>query len=246
MDRAKQGFEERTYRDLMRPHDLVSFRVTVQETDLFLAATKDLAAKTRDSVYRHRYAIETYIASHPVFLDSLVPLEDDPLAPGIVREMLRSAQKAGVGPMAGIAGAIAHFVGDDLLAHSEEVIVENGGDIYIKSARKRRVAVYAGSSPLSMKIGIVVPPEKTPIGVCTSSGTVGPSLSFGRADAACILSSSPTLADAAATAVGNRVKSKKDIDIGLGRAKEIDGVLGALVIIGDAMGVWGDIELVRI
>ncbi len=240
-----EGIGERKYRNLIRSHGLVTFQVTVQETDLFVMAEKALVGETRDAVIRHRHSIEAYMATHSLFRESLVPLKDDPLAPRIVREMLRASQSCGVGPMAGIAGAISHFVGEDLLSLSRDVIVENGGDIYIKSSTERRVAIYAGASPLSLKVGVVISPDKTPIGVCTSSGTVGHSLSFGRADAVCIVSRSPTLADAAATAVGNRVGSKEDIEAGLALAQKIEGVLGAMIILGDGLGVWGDIELVR-
>jgi ApbE superfamily uncharacterized protein (UPF0280 family) len=241
-----EGIGEREYRNLVSARDLVTFRVTVQETDLFVMAEKRLSRETRDAVVRHRHSIEAYIASHSQFRESLIPLQDDPLAPKIVREMLQASQECGVGPMAGVAGAMSHFVGEDLLNHSRDVIVENGGDIYMRSSKKRRVAIYAGQSALSLKIGVVIPSKKTPVGVCTSSGTVGHSRSFGKTDAVCIVSKSSTLADAAATAVGNSVMSKNDIETGLTRARQIDGVMGVVVVVADALGVWGDIEIVRI
>jgi hypothetical protein len=241
-----EGMTERTYRHRVHGRGLVSFRIVVQETDLLVMAKRRLERETKDAVLRHRRTIETYRAAHSHFSDALIPLDEDPLAPEIVREMLWAGQKCGVGPMAGVAGALAHFVGQDLLTFSEDVIVENGGDIYLKSSEMRRVAVYAGSSPLNLRVGVVIRPEQTPLGVCTSSGTVGHSRSFGRVDAACVISANPTLADAAATAVGNRIHSRTDVDHGLRLAREIDGIQGALVIVGDAMGVWGDVELVRI
>jgi hypothetical protein len=97
-----------------------------------------------------------------------------------------------------------------------------------------------------MKIGIVIEPGETPLGICTSSGTVGHSLSFGKSDAVCVLSKSAALADAAATAVGNIVREKKDIERGLERGKEIEGVSGVLIIVGEKMGAWGDIHLTRL
>jgi ApbE superfamily uncharacterized protein (UPF0280 family) len=148
--------------------------------------------------------------------------------------------------MAAVAGAVAEFVSKGLLELSEEVIVENGGDIYMATCRTRTIGIYAGDSPLSLKVGILVQAEDSPLGICTSSGTVGPSLSFGTADAICILSKSAALADAAATAVGNKVKTKRNIEAGLETGKNIEGVLGALIIIGDRMGVWGNIQLVQL
>jgi len=239
-------YEKRTYRDLVKTDDLVQFEVIVKETDLLVRAERDLSREARESVLKYRHQLETYIAMNPGFQQSLVPLPEDPYAPEIVKEMFQTSQRAGVGPMATVAGAMADLVSKDLLNLSQEVVVENGGDIYLASSKERTVGIYAGDSPLSLKIGIVISPDETPLGVCTSSGTVGPSLSFGNANAVCILSKSSALADAAATAVGNVVKGKKDISLGLGRAREIEGVLGTLIIVEEKMGVWGKIRLTRI
>jgi ApbE superfamily uncharacterized protein (UPF0280 family) len=239
-------YEKRIYRDLVKTDDLVKFEVIVKETDLLVRAESDLSKEARDSVLTYRHQLETYIAMNPGFQKSLVPLPEDPYAPEIVKQMIQTSQWAGVGPMATVAGAMADLVSRDLLKLSKEMIVENGGDIYLASSRERTIGIYAGDSPLSLKIGIVISPEETPLGVCTSSGTVGPSLSFGKANAVCILSKSAALADAAATAVGNVVKEKKDVSSGLGRAREIDGVLGILIIVEEKMGVWGRIKLTRL
>jgi len=239
-------FEKRTYRNLVKTDDLVKFEVIVKETDLLVRAKSDLFRETRESVLKHRRQIEAYIEVNPEFQRSLIPLKEDPYAPEIVREMIRTSRLAQVGPMAAVAGAMAESVSKDLLKLSEEVVVENGGDIYLATSRERTIGIFAGDSPLSLKIGIVIGPEDSPLGVCTSSGTVGPSLSFGKADAVCILSKSAALADAAATAVGNIVKEKKDIESGIERGKEIEGILGALIIVGEKMGVWGNVNLTRL
>jgi len=238
-------YEERTYRNLVKTDDLTKFEVIVKETDLLVRAESNLFNETRESVLKYRHQLETYITMNPEFQRSLVPLSEDSYAPEIVREMIRVSQMAQVGPMASVAGAMAEWVSKDLLKFSKEVIIENGGDIYLATARERIIGIYAGLSPLSLKIGIVIRPEESPLGICTSSGTVGHSLSFGKADAVCIVSKSAALADAAATAVGNVVQEKKDIEKGLEKGKEIEGVLGALIIIGEKMGVWGNIELTR-
>jgi ApbE superfamily uncharacterized protein (UPF0280 family) len=94
-------------------------------------------------------------------------------------------------------------------------------------------------------VSIKVRKEEMPLGVCTSSGTVGHSLSFGCADACCVKSGSAALADAAATAIGNIVKSEKDIQNGLTTGMKIEGVLGIVIIIGGQLGAAGDIELVK-
>jgi ApbE superfamily uncharacterized protein (UPF0280 family) len=239
-------YEKRTYRNLVKTDDLIKFEVIVKETDLLVRAERDFSKEVRESVLKYRHQLETYIATNLEFQRSLVPLMDDPYAPEIIQEMIRTSRLAGVGPMAAVAGAMAECVSKDLLKLSKEVIVENGGDIYLATSRERTIGIYAGDSPLSLKIGIVISPEDSPLGVCTSSGTVGPSLSFGKADAVCILAKSSALADAVATAVGNIIKEKKDIELGLGRGREIAGVLGALIIVEEKMGVWGNVKLIQL
>jgi uncharacterized protein len=237
-------YEERTYRNKISNQILESFHVTIRETDLFILADSDFTNLSLQSVHKHRGYIESYIKNHPVFLTSLVPLKQDNHAPDIVRDMLKSAVIANVGPMASVAGAIADYVGRDILKESKNVIIENGGDIFIKTEEEVTVGVFAGESPLTYRVKILIRPDEMPVGVCTSSGTVGPSLSFGRADAICVLSKSATMADAAATAIGNLVKSKHDIKNALELGINIEGVSGILIIVGDQMGLRGKIELV--
>jgi hypothetical protein len=173
----------------------------------------------------------------------LVPIPYDEFAPDIVRDMMKVSAKTSVGPMAAVAGAMAEYIGRDLLQHTRNMIIENGGDIYLKCINDVHVGFFAGRSPLTDRVSIKVRKEEMPLGICTSSGTVGHSLSFGCADACCVKSGSAALADAAATAVGNLVKSKKDIKNALKAGMEIEGVLGIVIIVGDQLGVMGDVEI---
>lgn len=237
-------YEERTYRNLISKNNLKTFNITIAESDLFISSDIDLSISAKKSLLHHRSLLENYIKKHPQFLTSLLPLPEDNLAPAIVRDMLINSSICGVGPMASVAGAIAQFVGDDLFDFTETLIIENGGDIYLKSKDKLTVSVYAGESPLSYKVNFIVKPENTPLGVCTSSATVGPSLSFGKADAVCVISPSATLADAAASAIGNKVKSKRDIKSVLDFGIKIKGVTGIIIIMGSEMGAMGEVELI--
>lgn len=237
-------YQERTYRNLINKDNLISYNVRIEESDLLISSDCDLTKKALESLACHRHGLETYIKNHPVFLDSLTPLPEDKLAPPLVREMLIKSQICGVGPMAGVAGAIAEFVGNDLISHTRNLIVENGGDIFLFSQKNLIVSVFAGDSPLSFNVNFVVKPEDTPMGICTSSATVGPSLSFGHADAVCVISESATLADAAASAIGNRVKTKEDIRPALNFGIKIKGVQGIIIIMGKDMGVIGKVELI--
>jgi len=144
--------------------------------------------------------------------------------------------------MAAVAGAVNEAVGLAIADRAEDFYLENGGDVFLRTAAPCVAAVYAGSSPLSMKTGIRLPPGSW--GVCTSSGTVGPSLSFGRADAAVAVSPDPVLADACATRLGNMISKAGDIAPALEAICAISGVTGALGICGGAIGALGDIEVV--
>jgi ApbE superfamily uncharacterized protein (UPF0280 family) len=237
-------YEERTYRNLITKHNLKSYNVSVAESDLFISSDVNLAAEAKKSLLHHRTLLENYIKKHHKFLTSLLPLPGDNLAPAIVRDMLINSDSCMVGPMASVAGAIAQFVGQDLMSFTETLIIENGGDIFLKAKDKLTVSIFAGESPLSYKVNFILKPENTPLGICTSSATVGPSLSFGKADAVCVISKSATLADAAASAIGNKVKSKNDIKKALDFGMKIKGITGIIIILGSEMGVIGEIELV--
>ena len=241
-----QGYQDRNYRNLLLDQGLISFQVKVKETDLFIRAKENLQESAFQSILRYRYQLEQYISRHPEFLRSMVPLADDAFAPPIVRDMIRAAQSAGVGPMAAVAGAMAESVGRDLLQETTDVIVENGGDIFLLASQELKVGIFANTSPLSFRVGLRIPSARHGWGVCTSSGTFGHSLSLGRADAVCVLSPSAALADAAATAVGNLVASPSDLPCGLAKAKTIQGLKGTVIIVGDKLGAWGEVELVEI
>jgi len=236
-------YQPRTYRNWIKDKDLVSFSVVVKETDLYIRASTNLKRKAHKLVLKYRDILERYIDQHPLFLTSLEPLPFDNDAPLIVKEMCRATEAVGVGPMASVAGAMSEFIGEELLAYTPEIIIENGGDIYLKSLKKRVVGIYAGKSPLTGKIGLEVEADDTPLGICTSSGTVGYSLSFGRADAVVIVAKSAILADAAATAIGNVIVEPTDIPKGIERAKSINGLKAVVLIEGEMVGMWGDIKL---
>ena len=245
MEGNSEEYRERTYRNRTVKNDLRYFNITVRETDIFAYTDSILTSVALDSVHRHRSSIESYILEHREFLNSLTPVAYDRWAPEIVRDMMEASEKAGVGPMASVAGAVAEHVGRDLLHHSRNAIVENGGDIYLNTINNAVVGLFAGRSPLSGRISIKARKAEMPLGICTSSGTIGHSLSFGRADACCVKSRSATLADAAATAIGNLVRSGKDIQFGLAAGMKIEGVLGIVIIVDDQLGAIGDIELLR-
>jgi ApbE superfamily uncharacterized protein (UPF0280 family) len=237
-------YKKRFYRKWVRSDDLVNFEVIEKETDLLISAEKDLRGMAREAVLEYRGEIERYIKVKPRFYKSLEPVDVGDRAPRIVKAMARAAKKAGVGPMAAVAGAIAEFVGRRLLGSSSQVVVENGGDLFMKTSKPRTIAVYAGEkSPFTSKLAIEVGPASDGLGISTSSGTVSHSLSFGNADAALVIADDASLADAMATAVGNIVKSPTDIEKGIAFAKSVAGIRGVLIAVKERLGSWGDIKL---
>jgi ApbE superfamily uncharacterized protein (UPF0280 family) len=239
-------YEERKYRDLFKGSNLVFFDARIMETDLMIGAERELKCEALESIRKYRRMIEEYIRSHHDFLTSLEPIAASEDAPFIIKSMCEAAAMAGVGPMAAVAGALSEMVGKDLLKLSEEIIVENGGDIFIKTKSTRKAGIYAGDSPLSEKLAIEINPADTPLGICTSSGTVGHSLSFGKADAAVVIAKNAFIADAAATAVGNLVISASDMEKAVQYGSSIPGVTGVVIIIGGAMAAWGNIKLLKL
>ncbi|MDX2455222.1 UPF0280 family protein [Desulfosarcina sp.] len=237
---------ERTYRQRVCRVGLHAFQVVCQETDLMVQADRLLDDEAREQVLVCRGQIDGYIQRYPNFAVTLAPWREPAFAPEIVREMIRAGSAAGVGPMAAVAGAVAESVGRKLLDYSRHVVVENGGDVFIKAKGPVVAGLFAGRSPLSMKMGINLPDTRDGIGLCTSSGTVGHSLSTGSAEAVSVVSHSCALADAAATAIGNRVRLPRDIKAAIAFGKQIAGVLGVVVVAGREMGAWGQVELVSL
>jgi uncharacterized protein len=232
------------YRSRIAAADLIRRRIVVKETDLLVLSRMDLGDLIRDIVLTQRDRLERYIAANPVFGASLVPLAVAEAAPAIVRAMAEAGRAAGVGPMAAVAGAVCEAVADGVGEGAPELLLENGGDIYIATTRERVVGIFTGEGEAGGLLGLRIVPESTPLGICTSSGRLGHSLSLGDSAAATVVARSCALADAAATAVGNRVRGSNGVREGLAAAREIPGVLGAVVIRDGRFGVWGDVDLV--
>ncbi|NPV93528.1 MAG: UPF0280 family protein [Firmicutes bacterium] len=241
-------YVERSYRSQAGNPDLAFFKVVVKETDLYIGVDRDsyhpeLPEQVEQLVWRLRREMDDYIGRDPVFRTTLEPHLLLPGAPPLAQEMGRAAWKADVGPMAAVAGAFAEAVGRWLLTRAKEVLVENGGDIFLKIEKTRKIGIFAGQSPFSGRLALEIEPGQTPLGICTSSGTVGPSYSAGKADAALVMAASAALADAAASAVGNAVQGMEDVEKAVQVGQEIEGVVGVLVIKDNRLGAWGQVKL---
>ena len=237
--------EDRFYRAWASGKGLCAFGAVLGETDLQIFADFPLPAEADAAIRRARRDIELYAAGHDNFIATLEPMDALPGAPAVVQKMCEAGRLYGVGPMAAVAGVVAECVGRDLLVRSSQIIVENGGDIFFTTTEPPTFGLYAGKhSPFTGKVRFA-PSEMTEGGVCTSSGTVGHSISFGHADAVVVLARNTALADAAATAIANCIRSAEDVQPAIDIEKERGILEGGLVAIGDALGAWGAIEILE-
>ena len=224
----------------------------LKQTHMKLRADSQEAVESaKDAVINTRVLLEHYIFEHPDFISSLDPLEMDPNAPKFIRNMIQAGLLADVGPMAAVAGGLSEVATNAMLAnHSRLALAENGGDISIKGVEPITIGVYAGENSIAKKVGFKIKPGDLPLGVCTSAGLVGHSLSFGDADAVIIFSTSAFLSDASATSVANLVKSKDpemSIQNALEKAESIVGLKGCMIFIGELVGKTGKIpEMVEV
>ena len=242
--------EQRTYRSQFSQQRFWSFVVNYKETDLWIGVDPDsfreeMKAVSFQKVKELRSVLEEYLLLDPIFGKTYEPHRVEPNAPEIVRVMAEAANRAGVGPMASVAGAFSEIVGRCLMEQFEiqELVVENGGDIFLKINSNLLMSVYAGNSLLSGKVGIEIKASESPLGVCTSAGTVGPSVSFGNADAAMIICKNIALADAFATGFGNRVKTPEDVQDVIDQTAQFPEILSAVIICQDKIGIRGQFEM---
>lgn len=188
-----------------------------------------------------RSVVEDFIKNHLNFKTSHSPYSIDESSPEIIKKMCQASAQVGIGPMAAIAGVMAEAAVDAMIqAGVQEAVVDNGGDIVLFTKEITTIGIFAGNSPLN-NLAFQLDPQKQPLGICTSSGTVGHSFSYGKADAAIVLSHHIALADSAATALGNKVQNKDDLESCFESFESLSDIQGAMVILGDQIALWGDL-----
>ena len=242
--------EQRTYRNQFSQQRFRSFGINYKETDLWIGIDPDsyreeMKEAALAKVVQLRSEMEAYLLNDPIFGNTFEPHRVEQNAPEIVKMMAEAANRAGVGPMAAVAGAFSEMVGLHLMQQFEiqELVVENGGDIFLKINRNLLMSVYAGNSPLSEKIGIEIQASESPLGVCTSARTVGPSVSLGKTDATMIICRNTALADALATTFGNLVQVPEDVQQVTQQTEQFPEILSAVIICRDKIGIRGQFEM---
>jgi hypothetical protein len=191
--------------------------------------------------------LERYIGRHPEFRTSLVPVVLLAEAPEAARRMAAASTLTGLGPMAAVAGTLAQLGAEAAIgAGCSEAIVENGGDIYIHSTSAVTIGLYAGDNAIAGKLAFRLQPHRLPLALCSSSSTMGHSLSLGRCELATVIAKEAALADAAVTLVCNLIKSERDLMPVLNDVGAIAGIEGIFAVYSGKVGMWGDLpELVR-
>lgn len=236
----------RAYRESLAPLEgETAFQVTLEQTDLRITAKTDLSREVAAFVHGLRGEIKAYIAAHPDFLESLEPVKVVETAPDIVRAMARAARTCNVGPMAAVAGAVAQAVADHFHKQSPDILVENGGDLYMHSTRERVVALLAEPES-GARLGLTLPAGDFPLALCASSATIGHSLSLGTGELTVVRAKEGALADAAATALNNLLRSPRDLRTVTDMARDLPGVDGVFAQHGAKLAVWGEMELAAI
>lgn len=245
------SFALRSYRNRCNAEDLIGVHVRIKETDLLIQADRNVQRRAAELVLQARCQLEEYIIHHPAFYTSLQPIAKDFTAPSLIQKMFDAGRKANVGPMAAVAGGIAEYVGTALIGEGvEEIIIENGGDIFLQRKVPAVISIFAGESSLSNRVGMELPPDGMPCGVCTCSGTAGHSISMGQACSVTVSAPSTYLADGVATRLGNEVGEccgqKESVDRVLEIARTMEGITGVAIISGEILGVAGDVKLVEL
>jgi ApbE superfamily uncharacterized protein (UPF0280 family) len=192
-------------------------------------------------IVRQRAILDAYISEHPEFRASLVPVEILEDAPEIVKRMHHASLLTGVGPMAAVAGTFSQLACEAALGSSKEAIVENGGDIFLCCAEEICIGLWAGSRPLLSKLAFSLPSTMTPLAICSSSSNMGHSLSLGSCDLGTVVAKDASLADACATLLCNLVKTPHDLHSALESIVCIPGVIGALAVKDEQVGLIGEL-----
>ena len=225
---------KRTYKTFI--HKEAVFRICC---DCFETVTQE--------ILRQRQILEDYIRKQPEFKHALKPIELLPDAPESVQRMAHAASLVGVGPMAAVAGVMAHLAAEaGLKAGAKEAIVENGGDIYLQTIEPVIIGLFSGESEKINQLAFELKPEDTPISICSSSGRMGHSMSLGQCDLATVVAKDAALADAAATQAANLVRKTEDVEASLNQIADIEGIDGIMIVKDGHVGLAGKLpSLIR-
>ena len=235
-------YKERFYRKNISSK--FKLEVSYRESDLLILTDKKVSYEIAQEILSGYYSqIEEYAKKNPDFKNSLSPVAFDEFAPLIVKRMIESSQITKTGPFASVAGAIAFYVGKALLDFCEEVVVENGGDIFLKINTPKLLGVYLGEGFNPKHLTLKLKEKEYAFGVASSSSVIGHSLNFGKSDLLTVVCQDAILADGFATALSNKIKSSQDAEVLIQEIKKLNLVEGILIAIDNKIYLWGNLEI---
>jgi ApbE superfamily uncharacterized protein (UPF0280 family) len=220
-----------------------SYRLRYKYTDIYITSDRDISGKISQPVITFYSQLENVLSSDKQFGKSITPLSIKKDYPPAVKEMCLSSSIFNVGPMAAVAGAVCDTIAESLKDDCNFLMIENGGDVYIKSSEDIRAGLFTGSRHFPQNINIVISSQAMPCGLCSSSGMMGHSLSLGKSDLVTVMSETSAIADSAATAIANAINSKPDVDKAIKKYSKYEQVRGLIIIKDDRLAIWGDLQL---
>jgi len=224
----------------------MKWSVSYGETILNIDCTVDLRKEVLKELIKQHTDLLSYINKDPVFFTSYDPIEISSDAPEIIRLMHDASTKFNVGPMATVAGTISELIGKRIQKDCDEFTIENGGDIFLSSSSDKTIQIKTSNRKFADKLSLNVSGDETPIGICSSSSSIGHSISFGRTELVVSISDSSSIADAAATYYANQIKTQSDLTETFEKASKNHLIRGFLVLVGDELGVYGKIPEIMV
>ena len=216
--------------------------IHIKETEISLTTDLKFRAVAEKAIREARWIIEEKIRSDPFFGVTYDPYISSKEDPELIRRMCLASKSAGVGPMASVAGAVAAYVTERLLeAGCRHAVVDNGGDISLMTDCETVVKIYSGNNSTD-GVGLIIPSTGGKIvGICSSSGRIGHSISLGNSDISTVFSDDPVLSDACATALGNMVSDRSDLKTAVEAVCGVYGVRGCFAMIDEAVAFCGEL-----
>ncbi len=235
-------YEERFYRG----HVLSKFKLEVSfnESDLLICTDKKVDKWVIEPILEKYYCqIKKYVKEKPIFMNSLFPLEDDASASSIVKKMMESSRISGIGPFSSVAGAIAFYVGNEMSEICEEIVIENGGDIFLNIKEDKHLGIYLGERFKIKNLVLKIRKRNYSFGIASSSSVIGHSLNFGNADLVTVIAKDVIIADGLATSLSNKIKIVNDVELVIEEAKNIPELEAIFIAFDNKIFLWGDLEI---
>jgi len=219
--------------------EFVLSKVEIEETAATIAADREFLEPAVEAIRSTRSQIERQIRQDRFFLTTLEPYDPEASSARVIKRMCTASSTAGVGPMATVAGVIAQEALEAMVSKGcRHGWVDNGGDLALILEKTATLEIFSDPESKSA-CAIELEPTDEIIGICTSSGTLGHSISFGNADVSLAIADDAVLADALATAIGNAVIGKESLNTCFDKLKKVDGFRAGLAMIEGSISTHG-------